>query len=432
MFTAMAASPAPLPVAAPTPRLWAALAAVVCAVGTVAVVHGFVEREVRRDIERFNVPPEAGRFDGVALQKLNGLAVQQAVFADPATLPIYGSSEMTLPQPNRPDDFFRAHPTGFGAFLIAYPGETDLIVATKLAALGPAARGRKAVVFLSPTWFQLPQLEPGGFGINFSPLHGSRLAFGGSLSPGLRRDLARRLFDYPDLVAQFPLLKASLGCEAADTPLDRLLRGIMTPLGVMQNQFLAESDYAKVGLWLKAHPPRPLPDPSPGVVPIDWDNLFREVDERYSRQPALTVYSTTARSGWDEARMRMFHDERHPEVSPDANFERVCLSSKEWTDLDLLLRTARELDIRLLLVCQPINANFCELQGLSPRSSELFYRRLREAVAPYKATMLLTFPQAENDPHWYVDSTHPTAKAWLAYDQVLDTFHHAPTYRLAP
>lgn len=422
----MALLTTPSPVSGPTPRLWAALTAVICAVAVVAVVHGFVGRAVRRDLERFNVPPEARKFDGVALQKLNGLAVQSAVFGDPAMLPVYGSSEMTQPQANRPDDFFRTHPTGFGAFLIAYPGETDLIVATKLAALGNAARGRKVVVFLSPTWFQLPQLEPGGFGINFSPLHGSRLAFAIWLSPELRRDFARRLLDYPDLVAQFPLLKASLGCASAYTPADRLLQAAMTPLGAMQNRFLAESDYAKAGLWIKAHPPLSTPNPSVGSTTIDWDNRVSDADKFYSDHPAPTTYSTTARSGWDEARMRMFRDAQHPKVPPDANFERVCLSSKEWTDLDLLLRTTRELDVRLLLVCQPLNANFCELQGLTPRSSEKFYQRLHDAVAPYPTTKLLTFPQAESDPHFYVDSTHPTAKAWLAYDQALDTFYHAP------
>ncbi len=422
----MVEGPAPPPDAAPTPRLWAALAAVACAAGMVAVMHGLVGREVRRDVERFNVPPEAGRFDGVALQKLNGLAVQRAAFGDPAILPVYGSSEMTQPQPDRPDDFFRAHPTGFGAFLVAYPGETSLIIATKLAALGPAARGHKAVVFLSPTWFQLPQLEPGGFGINFSPLHGSRLAIGSWLSPELRHDFARRLLDYPDLVAQFPLLKAALGCDAGERPVDRFLQATMTPLVAVQDRFLIESDYAKVGLWLKAHPPRPAANPAAGLASIDWDTLMREADERYTRQPALTTYSTTARSGWDDARARMFRDAQHPEVSPDVNFERVCLTSKEWTDLDLLLRTARELDVRLLLVCQPLNANFCALQGLTPRSSELFYNRLYAAVDPFKTTTLLTFPQAETDPHWYVDSTHPTAKAWLAYDRRLDAFFHAP------
>ena len=407
------------------PRLWAALAAVGCALAAVAALHGYVDAPVRRDPGWFKGPPAAGDFSSVALQKLTGVAVQAGAFRQPDFLPVYGSSELTQPQPDRPDDFFRARPTGFDVFPVAYPGETDLLIATKLAALGPAVRGRKAVVFLSPTWFQVPALDPAGFGINFSALQGSRIAFGG-LSAGVKRDFARRLLDYPDLVAQFPLLKASLGWDAGGSAADRLLLTMMSPLGAVQNLFLGESDYGKVALWLRAHP-WPGKGPPPAVpAAIDWDARIREAEERYANQPALTTYSTTARTGFDDKRLAAFRDPQHPDVSPDANFARICLSSKEWTDLDLLLRTARELDLRLLLVCQPLNANFGALQGLTARSGEWFYRRLQDAVAPYQQATLLTFPPAETDPHWYVDSTHPTAKAWLAYDHALDAFYHAP------
>ena len=172
----------------------------------------------------------------------------------------------------------------------------------------------------------------------------------------------------------------------------------------------------------------------PPAVPaaVDWDARLREAEGYYARQPVLTTYSTGPRTGFDDERVGMFRDPQHPGTAPDANFERVCLASKEWTDLGLLLRTAQELDVRLLLVCQPLNANFCALQGLTARSGELFYRRLQDAVAPYRTATLLTFPQAETDPHWYVDSTHPTAKAWLVYDRALDAFYHAPAFQAAP
>ena len=414
------------PPPAPSARLRTALAAVVSALALVAAMHIWVGAQVRRDLGWFKGAPPAKDLSAVALQKLTGVAVQAGAFRNPEFLPVYGSSELTQPQPNRPDDFFRARPTGFDVFPVAYPGETDLVVATKLAALGPVVRGRKAVVFLSPSWFQVAELDPPGFGANFSPLQGSRTVFGSGLSQGLKRDLARRLLDYPELVGQYPLLKTSLGCAAAGGAVDCLLLGALTPLGVLQNLCLQESDRAKVAVWLHDHPLPPNGPPPAVPAVIDWDARLREAEEFYRQQPVLTTYSTTARTGFDDARVAAFRDPAHPEVPPDDNFARVCLSAKEWSDLDLLLRTARELDLRLLLVCQPLNANFGALQGLTTRSGELFYSRLRTAVAPYPTAKLLTFPQAENDPHWFVDATHPTAKAWLAYDRALDAFYHAP------
>ena len=414
------------PPPAPSARPRAALAAVGCAAALVAAMHVWVGAQVHRDLGWFKGAPPAGDVSGVAMHKLTGVAVQAGAFRNPGFLPVYGSSELTQPQPNRPDDFFRARPTGFDVFPVAYPGETNLVVATKLAALGSVVRGRKAVVFLSPSWFQVAELDPPGFGTNFSPLQGSRTVFGSGLSEELKRDFARRLLDYPELAGQYPLLKASLGCIAAGGTINRLLLGAMTPLGALQNLCLQESDRAKVAFWLHDHP-LPSDGPPPAVpAAVDWDTRLREAEEFYRRQPALTTYSTTARTGFDDLRAGMFRDPAYPEVSPDDHFARVCLSAKEWTDLDLLLRTARELDLRLLLVCQPLNANFGALQGLTARSSGLFYRRLQEAVAPYPTAKLLTFPQAENDPHWFVDASHPTAKAWLAYNRALDAFYHAP------
>ena len=88
-----------------------------------------------------------------------------------------------------------------------------------------------------------------------------------------------------------------------------------------------------------------------------------------------------------------------------------------------MLRTAREMKIHLLVICQPMNAKFSQLQGLTARSGDLFYNRLREKMAPFKAK-LVTFTGEERDPHFYRDCIHPSAKAWIAYDEALDAFYH--------
>ena len=208
-----------------------------------------------------------------------------------------------------------------------------------------------------------------------------------------------------------------------DSPTNRLVLAWMGPLGAMQDRFLAESDYTKVSLWLHAHPPQGNGPPPPAPATIDWDRLIRETDDFYNRQPAATTYCTGPLTDWDRGRLGNYRSEHR---TPDENFQRVVGLSKEWTDLDLLLRTARDLNIRLLVICQPFNTTYHALQGLTPGSTAFFFDRVRAAVAPYTATVtLLTFPQAETDPHWYVDSTHPSAKAWLMYDRAMDAFYHA-------
>ena len=59
-----------------------------------------------------------------SLAKLNGNVLQTEAFRLPDSLPIYGSSELEVPADNRPDAFFRDHPTGFTVFPIGRPGTT--------------------------------------------------------------------------------------------------------------------------------------------------------------------------------------------------------------------------------------------------------------------------------------------------------------------
>ena len=409
------------PASRPPPLwLWAAVASLLAATVLLAAVHVFIRRQVQLHTQRFNLSPLP--------EKLSGLVLQGQAFADPTLLPVYGSSELTQPQDNRADDFFRAHPTGFGAFLIGNPGETCLMTTTKLAAVDPAfARGKKAVVFISPGWFIAPALDAPGFGANFSPLHGGVLTFGGHLSPALRRDIARRLLDYPSIMTLYPLLTAGLGCLAADTGPQRALGAALRPLAAVTYRVQRELDYARLGMWWWQESARVMPRlTSPGrAARIDWDARLRDARAAYARQTPLAPYCMAPASRFDQDRLGVFHDPRRPADSPDANFERWCARSQEWTDYRLMLRTAREMGIRLMVVCQPINASYSRLQGLGDAVRAGFYRRLGEETAAF-GVPLLTFPAQGEGPRYFQDADHPSGLLWLEYDRALDEFYHQP------
>ena len=81
--------------------------------------------------------------------------------------------------------------------------------------------------------------------------------------------------------------------------------------------------------------------------------------------------------------------------------------------------------MQMLLVCQPINLQFSQLQGLTPQSSALLYDRIKAVAATYQVQLDL-FPDQARDPHFYRDCIHPSAKAWVTYDRQLDSFYHEP------
>ena len=405
-------------------RPWLMAAAGATALAVLAAAHLGMGRLIRRQTAAFDVYPFP--------EKLIGLALQRQAFLDPTLLPVYGSSELTQPQANRADEFFEEHPEGFEPFLIGNPGETCLIIATKLAALGPETRDRKAVVFLSPGWFLEPELDHKGFGVNFSPLHGNVFVFDGRLSAPLKRDLARRLLDYPETVGQSSLLSTGLHDLADPARWRGAGLAALRPLGVAQAGLQQELEYVQLwDWWGRPHPERKAEAAAGKMRQVDWASSLQTLDKEYARRPKLTTYSTGPRTRYDDARQGLFRDPSHPEVPPDANFARKCEASREWTDLQLLLRVAREQDIRLLVVCQPLNERFGQLQGLTEKSFTLFYDKLRQAVAPYKVK-LATFPDREKDAHFYQDSVHPSGKGWITYDAALDTFFHEADHAAAP
>jgi D-alanine transfer protein len=412
------APPAAPPAASGALHVWlsAAAASLLAAAGLLAAVHRLVQRQVQRHPEQFNTFP--------LQEKLVGLALQREAFADPHLLPVYGSSELTEPQQNRADGFFRAHPTGFGAFLIGNPGETCLMMTTKLAAADPAiVRGRKAVIFVSPGWFIAPELDHRGCGVNFGPLHGGEFVFESPLSAGLKQAIARRLLDYPDVLVRYPLLKAGLSCLEANRWPQRALLATITPMGIVNDRLRSAFDYARLGLWWWHEHPHPFPPAATRPTPIDWDQKIRAAAAAGERQPPLSPYCMSPRSKFDDDRLRTFVDPQHPEYTADANFERWCARSREWTDYQLLLRTAQEMGISVLVICQPINESYCRLQGLDAQTGTGFYQRLRAATAPFQVP-LLTFPQEGSDPHYFQDANHPSALMWLVYDRAMDIFYH--------
>ena len=399
-------------------HLWLAGAALLTALGALLAVHLGMARVIGRHTEAFDVYPFP--------EKLIGLALQRQAFADPGLLPVYGSSELTQPQANRADEFFEGHPTGFGTFLVGNPGETCLIIATKLAALGLETRGKKVVVFLSPGWFLEAELDHKGFGVNFSPLQGNVFAFQSRLSSVLRRDLSRRLLDYPETVGQSPLLDTSLRSFVETTPANQALRAALRPMGWAQTSLQKELEFVRLfDWWRQPHPARAEEAEKPTSARVDWSARLQRLEKQYARQKGVTAYSVGPRTRYDEARQSLFRDPKHPEATPDENFARDCEASKEWTDFRLLLRVAQEKGMRLLVVCQPLNTKFSRLQGLTPKSTTLFYNRLKTAVSPFKVR-LVTFAQEETDAQFYQDSVHPSGKAWITYDAELDTFFHQP------
>jgi D-alanine transfer protein len=321
-----------------------------------------------------------------------GVALQQQVLRQPGFLPIYGSSELTIDQPTRPALFFQTHQCGFAVFPIGSAGDRCLIILQELAAMADVIRGRRVAIFLSPQWFTPPGWRQDHtahrqFAGRFSPLEAGVTVLGRALSPGLKRDIAGRLLAYRSVWrVRSPLL--AFACT----------------------QLRAQTWTGKIALWL--------------LAPLDAAaDTARRFQDRWQTLEMIRGRQVAAYNPPPGAIGPALSPAPVPDA--DAAFLRRMNGSPEWIDFALLLRTIRELGAEALLLGQPINGRLSERSGVSARTRQIYYERVRRLAAE-NGVALQDFSAHEDEPAFFADPVHPSAQAWLYYDQALDEFYHRP------
>ena len=407
----------------PTPHLRAAGAALLLGVALLTALQVFVARRLPADMAAF-----ASRTSPI---KLTGNVLQTEAFRLPDSLPIYGSSELDRRADNRPDAFFRGRPTGFTAFPIGRGGTTCLLILQKLAAVGAFADGRKTVVFLSPTWFAKEEVSESAVSANLTPTLLGSWIFADTLSLPLKTQIARRLLDYPDSLEKQPLLTAAVDCLCNPTPFNRFLLAAMTPAGRAQNAILRWVEYGAILRETinyrgkeKAHGPGTGGGvTAPPTAHPDWAQLAQTAEARDRANNQTTAYSATTVPQFDGSKkgrpMRI-----SKKGSRDAEFVDHLLQSKEWDDLGLLLRGLRELHAQALFISQPFNGIYRDMGGTSPQGRAVYYTKLEDTLRA-AGVPLLDFSDHEEDRFFFNDTGHPSAKAWIFYDEGIDRFYHS-------
>ena len=100
------------------------------------------------------------------------------------------------------------------------------------------------------------------------------------------------------------------------------------------------------------------------------------------------------------------------------------MKSKEWDDLALLIRGLRELGADPMFISQPFNGIYRDMGGTSPQSRGVYYAKLEQTLRD-AGIPLLDFSEHEEDRFFFNDTGHPSAKAWIFYDEGIDHFYHS-------
>jgi len=344
-----------------------------------------------------------------ALKDMNA-AWQRAAMAQPDILPFYGSSELTRNFGNEPQRFFASYPTGFGVSPVGRAGCTSLTLAEKIAAASSGTvPQRKVAISLSPSWFFNPQTHARWYVGNFSVAQASALIFHPRLSLELKRDFARRMLDYPDTLEQAPLLSFAVHRLAGQGPWDAMLYRVVTPLARMQSAVADLGDHCAFA----------------------WHILHDHEQPHVVRTPARLDWETILLAGGGEiSHDPKFHRERAQQIFfGNRRFAQVLNESREWGDLELLLRASRELHLDPLLLSIPIDYRYYQGIGVARANLDRYRQRLHEIASCYDVAVI-DFAEHVEDPAFFADhNDHLSARGWLYVDRALDFYYHAANHQ---
>jgi D-alanine transfer protein len=359
--------------------------------------------------------------------KNQGKALQLAALQQGDLLVCYASSELNDPAPYEVPyhaaNHFHDYPTGFTIFPINKEEMTCLPMLQRLASVGSELRGKKIVISVSPAWFfERPMARQDGYAGNFSALHAGELLFDTRLSLAVKQEAARRMLQYPATVENAPLLNLALH-KLSDGSLWSLGQYYaLLPLGRIQNLILSYQDHWAVVAYLREHFANgPIPEADRRPSSFDWTSLVERAERAYkphSNSNPLhfgnNLWLESLRSKWVQAKM----------ARTDKDFLRMLQESKEWVDLDILLRGLKELGADPVVVAPPIHGPWYDHSGITYHARLAFYEKLRAATERHQVPVY-DFAEHDNDRTFCHDFTgHLSPKGWVYYCQLFDAFYH--------
>jgi D-alanine transfer protein len=382
-----------------TPHLFSSAIAVAIVATTL-----LAGRIVAVHLERVTIPSTAPELFPL---KNQGLAFQRAAARAGDVLPMYGSSELVLPFPQRASNFFRTAPTGFQVSPVGNPGMTVLIITQKVAALGSDLRSKKLAISLSPTWFLTPNLGWRAYEGNFSLMLASEMVFNGALKFKLKREIALHMLEYPGTLEQSPLLEFALRRLASGRWLDRVVLRALWPIGKVQTAVMELQDHfaALDHIWHEIEPATRRSEI------LDWPKLIAKVSGPESTDKGKIEKASNV-------------NDQISQGSRDAAFRMRLDTAHGWGDLELLLRTLASLHAQPLLLSMPIDGQFYDRTGVSWSAREGYYDKLCALAQRYNIPVI-EFREHDDDPGFLLRHTdHLTAKGWTFYNRALDDFFH--------
>lgn len=348
---------------------------------------------------------------------LLGNLLQAKALDTPDVLPLYGSSELGTGFEFNPTHVFAHRQSGFTPFIIGRGSVQSLVNLLNLAGQD-RLQGRKLVFTFSPDWFsERKGLANDRLAMNSSPLHIYQTMLDSNLPPELKREIAQRILEIPEVLQDDPFLHNYLQTYIAQGSWAIITRLCYLPQAEIECAALEIQDAVKIRdvvYDVKSEDAIPVFNnknkAKQAGLDDSWDKLLKQSEQRGKALISnnLNILDTLY--------------PKHTEPGSKESWSKLKLyPSKEYEDFDLMLRVLQQKGAKPLFVLIPANGRWADYAGFSQQERKDYYQRIRSIIQE-KGFTVADFSSKEYEPYFMQDTWHIGLKGWAEVDQAIEQY----------
>jgi D-alanine transfer protein len=360
----------------------------------------------RENVEAIGLNPEP--------EVLYGSILQTKAIKTQGIVPIYGSSELGTGFEFNPTKVFANKPTGFTPFIIGRGSVQSLVNVLNLAAQDDL-KDKKLVFTFSPDWFAAKNgLASERLAMNSSALHVYQIILNPKISQDLKKEIAHRILEIPEVIKDYPDLKRLLETYESEDWASKTKR---------------------IGLW-------PLAEVKLAALEIqDARHVLPLLEKAKHKAKAYPESAMDSNRAWDKLLDRSVHRGHelitndlnildssyasHTEAGKKGSWKNLKLyPSKEYQDFELLLRILEEKGADPLFVLIPANGRWADYADFPVSERKDYYHRIQGLIQEH-GFHIADFSDKEYDLYFMQDPWHIGLKGWVEVNKAIDDFVHS-------
>lgn len=345
-------------------------------------------------------------------QKNQGLAIQEKGVAAKHFM-LFGSSELSSMVPQNPVTFFPTKDTPYYMDAVGRGYSQSLEHSLNIGALGSELKDKKIGIVVSIQWFFSKEgINHEDFSMNFSEQQFYKYMDNKDISKAEKKFTAERVYEKLKVNDKYkvPVLYAKLYLEK--DVLSNVGYYAFKPYYFFRKNLLYSRDLVQSIKYIKENKLSGKSKTQPKS--IDWQEETKNAEAMGKKASTNNIYNIEDAyyTNYIEPNLGTLKD-YYKDAQPE--------DSKEFKDLEELLKTVKSVRAKPYIIIMPVNGALYDYMGLQKEERSNYYDAVEALAQKYNATAL-KMTDKDYEPYIMTDAMHLGWKGWLYVDEKISEF----------